>query len=123
MARSVTSSNDETTKVGLFAQTLFYTAVFSIAFYLFYVQVFSVTHVAELRSHLEFVKTLAANPFKLTIPHPGFHYLVVIVAKASGLSLEYSSIIVLSLFVVIISLMINTILNTLIRESYSQRFI
>jgi len=123
MARSVTSTNDETAKVGLFTQILFYTFVFSIAFYLFHVQVFSAEDIAELRAHLKFVRTLAANPFEFIIPHPGFHYIVLIVAKASRLSIEYSGIIVLSLFVVIISVMINTILNTLIRESYSERFI
>lgn len=110
MDSSVWRLPDQPDRAGQVAALFFYVAVFAVAFCVFHVQAFSPNLVAEFGSHLELAEKLAADPFGFSIPHPGFHWMTLGLSKLSGLTLEYAGILVLSLFVVAMSLMINAIL-------------
>jgi hypothetical protein len=120
MDSSMSCLKEGTSWASRLAKAMFYMSVFSTAFYLFHVQAFSVTYVAEFQNHLKLAKVIAADLFGFSIPHPGFHWMTLGLSRASGMSLEYSGIIVLSLFVVVIALMINAILASRMGKSCSE---
>jgi hypothetical protein len=108
-------------RIGLFVEALFYAAVFSVAFYLFHVQAFSETYIAEFQGHLGLARIVAADPFGFAVPHPGFHWMILALSRLSSLSLEYSGIVVLSVFVVIIARMINRTLLVQLKGCFFEK--
>jgi len=114
------SPNRKNDSLHIFFMSLFYVLVFSIALYLFSVQAFSYVKIAEFNSHVTLTKIVAAEPFGFTVPHPGFHLMILALSKISGMDVTYSGIIVLSIFVVIIAFMIISTLISLLTEYYSK---
>jgi hypothetical protein len=108
----------------LFVQILFFVLIFSAAFYLFFNQVFGTIHGvsgADLRKHIDFTSQYFAG--EKYIPHPGIHTICHTFSKISGLSLKYSFVLVLSLFVTAIAFIIYVALLKFLKENYSPSFL
>lgn len=112
---------DKKTLVGFI---LFIVFIFCSSFFLFYNQSFRTQgkfYGPDLEEHIQ----LAVQYFshQTYLPHPGIHTVCYYFSKITGISLQYSFILVLSLCVVAIVVMIFLILLNFLREYYSSGFV
>lgn len=107
----MTEKSEKTLRFDVILNALFYTGIFAVYFYVFYVQAFSLNYTAELKLHIEILEKLIANPLSGESVHPGFHLLIYALSKVFNLTLSYSAVILLSLFAVWISYLIKKLLD------------
>jgi hypothetical protein len=115
--RSTTSCNRADVVV---LRLAFFGFVFGASFYLFYNQAFHETqYVSDLPGHLTYSRDLIAHP--LSVPHPLFHVLVLIVASLSSLGIKYAAAIVLAGLTTTLAIIIFWILkSSLIEQAYTE---
>jgi len=90
---------------------LIFTALFSIAFFLFFKQALNNTiglYPSDIQSHINFARDFS-NGNLHSLAHPGFHILSLAVASVFGMSLQKASSLVMAILVVV-----NTFLTYLI---------
>lgn len=92
------NSTDSGTRI--FRQALFFATVFSTAFTLFSVEASAPAYTSELPNHLALAEKLVAPaPFGFAVPHPGFHWLALLVNRGLGVTLSHAGVLVLAVTV------------------------
>src|SRR5690606_30866781 len=97
MVRKVSSSRSgaETAR-----SALFYAAIFSTAFTLFWVEATATSYISELPNHLALaISHVAPAPLSFRIPHPGFHWCVLLVNGVFRVGLAQAGVLVLAMTV------------------------
>ncbi len=96
----------------IFRQALFFVTVFSTAFTLFSVEAAATGYTSELPNHLALAEKLVAPaPFGFAIPHPGFHWLSLLVNKLCRISLTQAGIVVLAATVTAYSALLHRVVS------------
>lgn len=81
----------------IFRQALFFATVFSTAFTLFTVEGSAPAYTSELPNHLDLAQKLVAPaPLGFRVPHPGFHWLALLVDQIPGVTLSQAGVLVLA---------------------------
>jgi len=116
-----TSQNiqSETSLLDLFIKSLFYCFVLAVAFYMYYKQVFVFPKIwSDTALHLDFVRQY--NEGKIYIAHPIFHLSVIYISKITGLTFEYSAVLVMTFFICLIYIIIRSIVGHFLKGSYGE---
>jgi len=101
------------------ADLFLYVPVLLLAAVLFEVQATSKTYIAELQPHLDLVRRIAEDGAWSTVPHPGFHWMVLGLSLVTGLGLGPVAVGLLSVFAVVISWMLLSVLRARLGGLYS----
>lgn len=107
----------------IFGRIFFYCTILMIFFYMFYVQAFAKTYIAEFQNHISLLRQFVFNPLSYETVHPGFHCVTYAISRLSGLSLLYSGVVLLSFTVLITSAMIMKLLRHSLQKKYSEYFL
>lgn len=105
----------------LWPTLLFFAAIFFLCSILFYRQIYqidrvNVRYVSDLPDHIKFAALMRGSQFSL--PHPGFHVMILLASALLGISLEWSSILVLSGLVVFLSMIVFFVLYNGLRNGF-----
>ncbi len=88
---------------------------------LFGVQATSSTYIAELQNHLDLARRFAVDGAWKSLPHPGFQWMILGLSRVLGLSLGAAAVGLLSVFAVVISWMVLSVLRVRLGDLYTDR--
>jgi hypothetical protein len=117
-------ANKTNEKKILFSFLLFIFFIFCSSFFLFYKQSFFTPgklYGPDLKEHIQLTAQYFSH--QTYFPHAGIHTICYYFSRVTGISLQYSFILILSLCVVAIGVAIFLILRNFLREYYSSGFV